>query len=277
MVRGGRRRLVTWCRTIARQRADAGHAAPNNSAIAVTLTLRLVDWLPLQYGRPVGYAFEDLDDAQFERLVVECARKLFGIAVQSFATGVDGGRDARFEGTAELFPSKTEPWTGLTIIQAKHTNATNAHFSDSEFSSISKSSTLTEELVRVNKLVAKGEIDNYWLVANRRLGAVAHEKLKKRIANEIKIGSKQVYLAGAEYLDVLLNMYPDLISLARIDPMDGPLLVSSHDLAEVILAVARELNLGVRQHSQPAVYAIHSADREIPGEPRERRVSRVLR
>jgi hypothetical protein len=206
-----------------------------------------------QYGQVVGYDFEDLDDAQFERLVVACARKLFGIGVQSFAAGVDGGRDARFEGTAEQFPSKTGPWAGLTIIQAKHTNATNVHFSDSGFSGSAESSTLTEELVRVNKLVSKGEIDNYCLFANRRLGAVTHEEIKRRISSETGIDSKNIYLAGTEYLDDMLIQYPDLINLAKIDPFDGPLLVSSNDLAEIIIAIAREFSLGVLEADAPVV------------------------
>ena len=82
----------------------------------------------------MGYSFEDLDDSQFERLVVQCARKLFGAGVVSFCAGVDGGRDARFTGTADRYPSAAGPWTGKTIIQAKHTNATNVHFGDPGFS-----------------------------------------------------------------------------------------------------------------------------------------------
>jgi hypothetical protein len=191
----------------------------------------------------MSYAYEDLDDAQFERLVVEVARKLFGMAVQSFATGVDGGRDARFEGTAEQFPSRAAPWTGLTIVQAKHTNATNVHYSDSGFSGETASSTLTEEIVRIKKLVDAGEIQNYILFANRRLGAVSHEGIKKRIVAETGLESKGVFLAGTEYLNEMLRVFPDVINLAKIDPIDGPLLVSSSDLAEVIIGIAREFDL----------------------------------
>lgn len=201
----------------------------------------------------MSYAYEDLDDAQFERLVVECARKLFGMGVQSFATGIDGGRDARFEGTAERFPSAAGPWTGLTIVQAKHTNATNVHYSDSGFSGESKTSTLTEEIVRIKKLVADEEVDNYFLVANRRLGAVSHAEIKKRIAGDTGLDSKKIFLAGVEYLDELLKNFPDVINLAGIDPVDGPLLVSSADLAEVILAIAREFDLPLLDADSPVV------------------------
>jgi hypothetical protein len=201
----------------------------------------------------VSYAYEDLDDAQFERLVVECARKLFGLAVQSFATGVDGGRDARFEGTAERFPSTAEPWTGLTIVQAKHTNATNVHYSDAGFSSDADSSTLSEEIVRIKRLVAAGELDNYILFANRRLGANTHEEIKKRITADTGLSSKNIFLASTEYLNELLRIYPDVINLARIDPVDGPLLVSSADLAEVILSIARGLDLLLPDAESPVV------------------------
>lgn len=68
------------------------------------------------------YAYEDLSDDQFERLIVILCQRLLGIAVQGFSKGPDGGRDAKFVGTAELFPSTTAPWKGTVIIQAKHTN-----------------------------------------------------------------------------------------------------------------------------------------------------------
>ena len=121
----------------------------------------------------MGYPFEDLDDSQFERLVVQCARKLFGMGVISFAAGVDGGRDARFTGIAERYPSSTGPWSGKTIIQAKHTNYTNAHVSDANFSGDSDSSVLSIEVLRIKKLAESGDLDNYILFTNRRLGANA--------------------------------------------------------------------------------------------------------
>lgn len=69
----------------------------------------------------MGYPYEDLSESQFEALVIEASRQLLGKGVQGFATGVDGGRDGRFEGLAEGFPSRPTPWSGITVIQAKHT------------------------------------------------------------------------------------------------------------------------------------------------------------
>ena len=70
------------------------------------------------------FAYEDLSDGQFETLIVLLCQRLLGAAVQGFAKGPDGGRDAKFMGTAELHPSKNAPWVGTTIVQAKHTNGT---------------------------------------------------------------------------------------------------------------------------------------------------------
>ena len=193
------------------------------------------------YDRQVLYPYEDLSDDQFERLVAQCMKKLFGAGVQSFAAGIDGGRDALFIGTAERFPSTAEPWTGTTIGQAKHTLATNVHFSDAGFSSDADSSVLSKEAVRVKKLVAAGEVDNYILFANRRLGGVTEPKLRAWFAALVGLPADRVRFAGVEYVDDLIASYPDIVTLARIDPLQGPLLVASADLAEVILAIADEL------------------------------------
>jgi hypothetical protein len=102
------------------------------------------------------YPYEDLDDSAFERIVVQCMRKLFGPGVQSFAAGPDGGRDARFQGTAERFPSAASPWSGLTVGQAKHTLAINAHYSEPDFSSTAPTSILSKEIKRLKQDVSRG-------------------------------------------------------------------------------------------------------------------------
>lgn len=186
----------------------------------------------------MGYEYEDLDASQFERLAVQCMRKLFGAGVQSFATGPDGGRDARFHGTAEAFPSRNDPWRGKTIGQAKHTNSINAHFSDPDFSGTVDSSVMSKELVRIKKLVDSGELDSYILFSNRRLGGVTAPTIISRISSATGLDEDRIFLAGTEYLDDLRHQYPEIITLAQISPVDGPMIVSSWDLAEVILAIA---------------------------------------
>lgn len=201
----------------------------------------------------MSYPYEDLDDAQFERLVVQCCRKLFGAGVQAFAAGPDGGRDARFDGIAERFPSSAGPWTGVTVIQAKHTNSTNSHYSDASFSGSSGSSVLSEEIVRVRKLVDSGEVRNYIVFANRRLGATSAPAIMDRLAVETGLERSLIFLAGVEYLDDMLHEHKDLIALSRIDPVEGPLLVSSYEIAEVVLAIAEELNALKANSDAPVV------------------------
>ena len=55
------------------------------------------------------FDYEDLSDPQFETLVVFLCQRLLSILVQGFAKGPDGGRDAKFVGTAELHPSRAAP------------------------------------------------------------------------------------------------------------------------------------------------------------------------
>ena len=62
------------------------------------------------------YRYEDLSPEQFEGLVIFLCQELLGISVQGFSKGRDGGRDAKFVGTAQLYPSKAAPWDGTVIM-----------------------------------------------------------------------------------------------------------------------------------------------------------------
>lgn len=203
-----------------------------DACVSVVLASR-----PQLYNRGMPYPYEDLDSTQFERLIVQCGKKLFGAGMQGFSPGKDGGRDALFHGTAERHPSTASPWIGKTVVQAKHTSGLNAHFSDPEFS-VNKSSTLSDEIPRIKALIADGMIDNYMLIANRRLGGVSGPNIIRHISQATGLTEQSIYLGGIEYLDDLILEYPSVVTMAKIDGFTGPLVVSSDDLAEVILAVA---------------------------------------
>lgn len=149
------------------------------------------------------YAYEDLSSEQFEKLIVFLCQKLLGISVQGFSKGSDGGRDAKFMGTAELHPSKTAPWVGTTIIQAKHTNGYNRDFSESDFfSTIRKTTVLGEEIPRIKKLRKEKQLDYYMLFANRRLAGNAETKIRSHLAKECGIPEESIYLCGVEQLEI---------------------------------------------------------------------------
>ena len=187
------------------------------------------------------YAYEDLSNEQFERLVICLCQKLMGIAVQGFSRGSDGGRDAKFVGTCEIFPSKAERWTGTTIIQAKHTTGYNKQFFESDFySQTGSSGILNKEITSIKKLRSANQLDNYMLFANRRLSAKAASDIQAYIAEKCDIPESSIYLCGVEQLEMWLKEFPDVPKKANLDPLDSPLIVSPDDLSEVIQALAKQ-------------------------------------
>lgn len=193
-------------------------------------------------GHHVKFDYEDLSPDQFEKLVIAICQFLLGVGVQGFATGPDGGRDAKFVGTAELFPSTTGPWIGTTIVQAKHTNGYNKTFSDSEFCSKGTSHTvLGAEIPRIRELRRKNGLDHYLLFSNRKLTANAESKLRTLIAADCGIPESSICLCGVEQIELWLKRFPDAARIANIDPIDSPLIVSPDDLADVVEHLADQL------------------------------------
>jgi hypothetical protein len=187
------------------------------------------------------FAYEDLSDDQFEKLVVFLCQRLLGISVQGFAKGPDGGRDAKFVGTAELHPSKAAPWVGTIIVQAKHTNGYNRNFSESDFfSTTAQNTVLGKEIPRIKKLREGKQLDHYMLFANRRLAGNAQSEICEYLAAQCGIPASSIYLCGLEQLEVWLKTFPDVAGMADLDPVDSPLIVSPDDLAEVVQALARQ-------------------------------------
>lgn len=187
------------------------------------------------------YAYEDLSDGQFETLVVFLCQRLLGVSVHGFAKGPDGGRDAKFVGTAELHPSRASPWAGTTIVQAKHTNGYNRNFSESDFfSTTAQNTVIGKEIPRIKKLRESKHVDHYMLFANRRLAGNAESEICEYLAAQCGIPVSSIYLCGLEQLEVWLKTFPDVAAKADLDPVDSPLIVSPDDLAEVVQALARQ-------------------------------------
>lgn len=189
------------------------------------------------------YAYEDLSPNQFESLVVAICQFLLGAAVQGFTNGPDGGRDAKFIGTAELFPSKTEPWKGTVILQAKHTNGFNKRFSDADFfSQDSDNTVVAKELPRIKKLRNEKQLDHYMIFSNRRLTGESETAIRTCISKACNLPEQSIYLCGLEQLSLWLKRFPQAAEIAGIDPIDSPLIVSPEELADVVEVLARHLN-----------------------------------
>jgi C-terminal domain 12 of the ABC-three component (ABC-3C) systems len=188
------------------------------------------------------YAYENLGDDQFEKLIVFLCHELLGISVQGFSKGIDGGRDAKFVGTAQLHPSTAAPWVGITIIQAKHTNGYNRNFSEPDFYSAKKTATkniLNEEIPRIKRLRTQKQLDHYMLFANRRLAANAETEIVSFISKRTGVPKPSIYLCGLEQLELWLKKFPRVATLAKLDLVDSPLIFSPDDLSEVVQAFAR--------------------------------------
>jgi hypothetical protein len=188
------------------------------------------------------YAYEDLSDSQFENLVVFLCKRLLGISVQGFSDGPDGGRDAKFVGTAELHPSKAATWSGTVIIQAKHTNGYNRHFSEPDFfSTMGKNTVIAKELPRIKNLRKDNKLDHYMLFSNRRLAGNAESLIRAHISKHCGIPEFSIYLCGVEGLESFMKDFPSVPDLAGIDPVDSPLIVSPDELAEIVQALSAHL------------------------------------
>lgn len=185
------------------------------------------------------YRYEDLGDDQFEALIVLLCRHLLGAGVKGFAKGPDGGRDAKFVGTAQLHPSTAAPWVGIVIVQAKHTNGYNKSFSEAEFySTKSENTVVAEEVPRVKKLREAGQLDHYMLFSNRKLAGNADQTITSYLAKATGLPESSIYLCGVEQLESWLKQFPEAAKLANLDLVDSPLIVSPDELAEVVEAFA---------------------------------------
>ncbi|KKM72177.1 hypothetical protein LCGC14_1423110 [marine sediment metagenome] len=182
------------------------------------------------------YRLHTLSDEEFEELVGVLCRSELGTGTVVFSKGPDGGRDGRFEGTAERFPSKTAPWSGKFIIQAKHTTNPVASCSDGEFGT-NKASVVAKEIPRIKALKEKDELDNYILFTNRKLSGGADSRIRKRISEES--GVKNVQLVGIERLSQMITLNPVDVrkAIPRLAETRGPLRFYRQDIASLLDAI----------------------------------------
>lgn len=169
------------------------------------------------------------NENDFENLVTLICKKILGEGVIPFAKGRDGGKDGRFTGTANSFPSENDPWKGKFIIQAKHTEKIQASCSDSDFNKI-----VEEEIDKINNLKSKGEIDYYLLFTNRKLTGGADSKIVKRIIDETGIENN---IIAEEKIQQYLIQFPDVVKMAGLNKLLMPLEFDDSDIRDVVLAI----------------------------------------
>lgn len=184
------------------------------------------------------YPLYNMNCDDFENMIVLICNHILGTSTMPFAKGKDGGKDGKFEGTANCIPSETKPWTGKIIIQAKHTIKIDASCSDSDFNSI-----LDKEVIpSVKKLAAINEINYYLLFTNRKLTGVQDSKIGSLIEAETGIPA---LIFAEEKIQQLLQMYPDVVSSAKLNQLLLPFDFDESDLRDVIIALNENIKQGI--------------------------------
>lgn len=183
----------------------------------------------------MDYHLYKLNPTEFENLVNTICTEILGTGVVTFSAGKDGGRDGRFTGTAQNYPSSNDPWTGKFIIQAKHTTNPTASCSDSDFKGL-----IEREIVKIKKLKNSGDIDNYLLFTNRKYSAIKGEQLCKKIIEDTKVS--KVTIIGKEVINnQYLNPNKEIVRQYNLHRVHIPFDFSDEEIREIILAFKEQL------------------------------------
>lgn len=178
------------------------------------------------------YPLEYLTDTEFEDLVALICERILGMGTIVFSVGTDGGKDAKFVGKANKFPSEAKSWNGKIIIQAKHTQRSNASCSDSDFKNILKN----EVIPSVNNLFSNNEVDFYLLFTNRKLSGVQDSKIEDVLDEKIPVENRLIAL---ERILLWLKEYPDIAKFLNLNKLLLPIDFKEDDLKEIILEFSK--------------------------------------
>lgn len=179
--------------------------------------------------------FHDLSSTQFEKIIVLISKKIFGISASEFCPGRDGGRDSKFVGVAELYPSEAMPWSGIIIVQAKHTKSSSASCSDNDFFK-NDSSVINLEIPKIKNLFDSGELTHYILFTNRRLTAGFESKIIQHISKNTGIACENIGLIGEQDLYNYCRLCRTEIDdyLSNDYHVEMPLVYDPRDIADII-------------------------------------------
>jgi hypothetical protein len=187
---------------------------------------------------PKDHRLYELSDAEFEGVVVQICVRWLGQGVTPFAPGKDGGRDAKFHGTATSFPSANAPHVGHFVVQAKHVNERDRSCSDPEFAKLLKG----EYHPKIRRLSLAGLCDHYLVFTNRRLTGGADEKLIKEL---LSVGPKTAYIVGVERCHLAIDDHPEIRRTLPNRDDAVPFRFNPDELKEVIGALHDYINDGV--------------------------------
>lgn len=177
------------------------------------------------------YPLYNLDDDSFADLVTIICEDILGFGTIVFTKAKDGGRDAKFTGTANEYPSKSAPWSGKFIIQAKHTSKPMASCSDTDFKRL-----LEDELPKIDKLKKDGKIDYYLIFSNRKLTGLQDPKIEDLINKKVGVPNNVI---GIERIDLWLETFPQIAKKANLNRLLMPLQFYEEDLRDLVVGFAK--------------------------------------
>jgi len=186
------------------------------------------------------YPLHELNDEEFEDLVARICRKILGVGTTSFEKGRDGGKDAKFIGTANCFPSKSSPLSGCTVIQAKHTTDPTKSCSDKDFES-NKTSILNNEIPKIKKQVEEESVTHYLLFTNRKKTGGAETRVPNKIITET--GVEHAWLLGNKDINDFLLDYPEIVKDIGLNKLRSPILFTPDDIRAVVSEFFKQKSL----------------------------------
>jgi hypothetical protein len=175
------------------------------------------------------YRLYELSTDEFEKLVVLICVRWLGTGVTPFAPGRDGGRDGKFVGKANSFPSATEPLEGHCVLQAKHVASPDRSCSDRDFQRL-----LRGEHPKIKALVKDGICEHYLVFTNRKLTGGADKVLIEGLMN---LRLKGAHIIGTERLHLALDDHADIRESLPNHRDPAPFRFEPDELVEVIGAL----------------------------------------
>lgn len=179
------------------------------------------------------FIYENLNSTDFENVIIDICKELFGSACKTYSVGKDGGKDSFFEGIAHNYPNASNPWSGKTMIQAKHTAILNASCSENNFFQ-NQTSIIKMEVSGLKKQQESYPFDNYLIFTNRKLPGTIHLPIKQYIKEELNI--KNADIIGREEIDKYLIDYPHIIDRYRLYLNEEPLRFYDEDIKNIIIS-----------------------------------------
>ena len=161
----------------------------------------------------ISFNLHQLGWKAFEDLVNCIFSKILGQTLQSFSRGPDGGRDGAFYG--QWAPHQGTTISGSFVIQCKHTSQPNDNL---------RYSVVKNELPKIERLVAQGLANHYFLVTNHQLSAQLTSTVEQAVRN---VGVSTVHVYGAEWINRTISVHPSLRRLV-------PRLYGLGDLTQIV-------------------------------------------